>query len=73
MSRITFSEPCSFLLDPASGGSIDWVYAKLGVRYSYGLELRDTGRYGFLLPTRYIIPTARETTAAILAAVSEMK
>jgi len=58
------------ILYRASGGSIDWAYAKLGVVYSYGLELRDTGRYGFILPTYLIKPTAIETTAALLAAVN---
>ncbi|XP_046704783.1 carboxypeptidase A1-like [Silurus meridionalis] len=44
----------------ASGGSIDWSYNK-GVKYSFAFELRDTGRYGFLLPANQIIPTATET------------
>ncbi len=29
---------------------MDWAYAVEGVKYSYALELRDTGRHGFLLP-----------------------
>ncbi|KFO85285.1 Carboxypeptidase A2 [Buceros rhinoceros silvestris] len=44
----------------ASGGSIDWSYDN-GIKYSFGFELRDTGRYGFLLPSNQIIPTAQET------------
>ncbi|XP_054034053.1 carboxypeptidase A2 [Dryobates pubescens] len=44
----------------ASGGSIDWSY-DYGIKYSFALELRDTGRYGFLLPANQIIPTANET------------
>ncbi|XP_063999002.1 carboxypeptidase A2-like [Pogoniulus pusillus] len=44
----------------ASGGSIDWSY-DFGIKYSFALELRDTGRYGFLLPAKQIIPTASET------------
>ncbi|NXR09877.1 CBPA2 Carboxypeptidase, partial [Semnornis frantzii] len=44
----------------ASGGSIDWSY-DFGIKYSFALELRDTGRYGFLLPANQIIPTASET------------
>lgn len=46
--------------DQASGGSIDWSYNN-GVKYSFAFELRDTGRYGFLLPANQIIPTATET------------
>ncbi|XP_058500411.1 carboxypeptidase A4 [Solea solea] len=44
----------------ASGGSIDWSY-NLGIKYSFAFELRDTGRYGFVLPSNQIIPTATET------------
>ncbi|KAJ3596322.1 hypothetical protein NHX12_002731 [Muraenolepis orangiensis] len=48
----------------ASGGSIDWSY-NAGIKYSYAFELRDTGRYGFLLPANQIIPTASETWLAL--------
>uniref|UniRef100_A0A8C5PDW6 Carboxypeptidase A2 n=1 Tax=Leptobrachium leishanense TaxID=445787 RepID=A0A8C5PDW6_9ANUR len=44
----------------ASGGSIDWTY-DIGIKYSFAFELRDTGRYGFLLPATQILPTAQET------------
>ncbi|XP_036962649.1 carboxypeptidase A1-like [Acanthopagrus latus] len=50
----------------ASGGTIDWTYNQ-GIKYSYTFELRDTGRYGFLLPTNQIIPTAQETWLALMA------
>ncbi|XP_053174885.1 carboxypeptidase A1-like [Scomber japonicus] len=49
----------------ASGGSIDWSYDQ-GIKYSYAFELRDTGRFGFLLPANQIIPTARETWLALM-------
>nr|BAC53787.1 carboxypeptidase A2 [Paralichthys olivaceus] len=48
----------------ASGGSIDWSY-NLGIKYSFAFELRDTGRFGFLLPANQIIPTATETWQAL--------
>uniref|UniRef100_A0A8C4XA81 Carboxypeptidase A1 n=1 Tax=Erpetoichthys calabaricus TaxID=27687 RepID=A0A8C4XA81_ERPCA len=48
----------------ASGGTIDWTY-KQGIKYSYTFELRDNGRYGFLLPANQIIPTAQETWLAV--------
>ncbi|XP_060933156.1 carboxypeptidase A4 [Limanda limanda] len=48
----------------ASGGSIDWSY-DLGIKYSFAFELRDTGRYGFILPANQIIPTASETWQAL--------
>uniref|UniRef100_A0A673HL24 Carboxypeptidase A1 n=1 Tax=Sinocyclocheilus rhinocerous TaxID=307959 RepID=A0A673HL24_9TELE len=50
----------------ASGGTIDWTYNQ-GVKYSYTFELRDTGRYGFLLPADQIVPTAEETWLALMA------
>lgn len=54
------------IVDQASGGTIDWTYNQ-GIKYSYTFELRDTGRYGFLLPARQIIPTAKETWLALMA------
>uniref|UniRef100_A0A3Q2Z2J2 Carboxypeptidase A1 n=1 Tax=Hippocampus comes TaxID=109280 RepID=A0A3Q2Z2J2_HIPCM len=50
----------------ASGGTIDWTYNQ-GIKYSFTFELRDTGRYGFMLPASQIIPTARETWLALMA------
>ena len=54
---------CSMLLYIALGGSMSWALGEAGIPYSYGMELRDTGRYGFLLPPEQIIPTAEETWA----------
>lgn len=39
-----------YVLDVASGGSDDWAKGGAGIPYSYTVELRDTGRYGFELP-----------------------
>ncbi|NXH09549.1 CBPA1 Carboxypeptidase, partial [Bucco capensis] len=49
----------------AGGTTIDWAYDH-GVKYAFTFELRDTGRYGFLLPSTQIIPTATETWPALL-------
>uniref|UniRef100_A0A8B9QDQ5 Peptidase M14 domain-containing protein n=1 Tax=Apteryx owenii TaxID=8824 RepID=A0A8B9QDQ5_APTOW len=49
----------------AAGTTVDWAYDN-GVKFSYTFELRDTGRYGFLLPAGQIVPTARETWPALL-------
>ncbi|NXX83069.1 CBPA1 Carboxypeptidase, partial [Urocolius indicus] len=49
----------------ADGTTVDWAYDN-GVKYSFTFELRDTGRYGFLLPSSQIIPTATETWPALL-------
>lgn len=48
----------------APGGSDDWAY-DLGIKYSFTIELRDKGKYGFLLPERYIKPTCSEALAAV--------
>ncbi|XP_063365425.1 carboxypeptidase B-like isoform X1 [Cydia amplana] len=56
----------SGLLYPASGGSDDWAKAQ-GIKYSYTVELSDTGRYGFILPTSYIDPVAKESLAGLRA------
>ncbi|KAM8892254.1 carboxypeptidase A5 isoform 1-T2 [Spinachia spinachia] len=50
----------------ASGGTVDWTYNQ-GIKYSFTFELRDTGRYGFILPAKQIIPTAQETWLALMA------
>ncbi|XP_074860827.1 mast cell carboxypeptidase A-like [Carettochelys insculpta] len=49
---------------PTSGGSDDWAYDQ-GIKYSFIFELRDKGRYGFLLPESKIKPTCEETMLAI--------
>jgi len=48
----------------ASGSTADWFY-QAGIKCSWAAELRDTGRYGFTLPERYIQPTAEETWAGL--------
>eukprot|EP00057_Strongylocentrotus_purpuratus_P032543 XP_787993.2 PREDICTED: carboxypeptidase B [Strongylocentrotus purpuratus] len=53
-------------LYPASGGSVDWLYGELGIKYTYAIELRDEDKYGFFLPEKEIQPTTEEIYAAIL-------
>ncbi|KAI9553939.1 hypothetical protein GHT06_019210 [Daphnia sinensis] len=60
------------LLYVASGSSIDWVKGAVGVKYTYTLELRDSGRFGFLLPARQIVPSGKETWVAIHASAVEL-
>merc|ERR1712183_1256924 len=62
--------PC--MLYVASGGSLDWTLGELGIPYSYGMELRDTGAYGFLLPPEQIIPTGEEVWAFHLTVAREL-
>ncbi|KAG1939052.1 carboxypeptidase A2 [Pimephales promelas] len=51
-------------IEQASGASVDWAYQR-GIKYSFAFELRDTGKYGFLLPADQIVSTARETWLAL--------
>jgi carboxypeptidase B len=53
----------------AAGGADDWFFANATNRAVSGgfcIELRDTGRHGFLLPETEIRPTAEENLAAVL-------
>ncbi|EPE26499.1 Zn-dependent exopeptidase [Glarea lozoyensis ATCC 20868] len=45
----------------ATGSSVDWVNDIAKAKYTFTIELRDTGRYGFILPPAQILPTALET------------
>ncbi|KAI4581669.1 hypothetical protein MJG53_020799, partial [Ovis ammon polii x Ovis aries] len=68
-----FQKVISFFLflDLAPGGSDDWIY-DLGIKYSFTIELRDKGKYGFLLPERYIRPTCSEALAAVAKIASHV-
>ncbi|XP_022916952.1 carboxypeptidase B-like [Onthophagus taurus] len=57
--------PAGNTLYPASGGSDDWAKGAMGIKYAYTIELRDNGRYGFVLPASYIVPSAKEGLAAL--------
>ena len=52
---------------------MDWAHGVAGIKYSFSLELRDRGRYGFFLPRNLIVPTAEETFTGLLAMASEIK
>lgn len=62
-----------YFTDIASGTSIDWMYEKQNVSITYTIELRDSGRYGFLLPADQIIDNCLETKDAIIAMVAETR
>jgi hypothetical protein len=40
----------------AAGSSVDWAYEDAGIKYSFALEVRDDGKWGFLLP-QVLLPT----------------
>ncbi|XP_056419521.1 mast cell carboxypeptidase A-like [Hyla sarda] len=56
---------------PVCGSSADWVY-DLGIKYTFVFELRDEGRYGFLLPEHDIEPTCKETMMAVKQIASNL-
>ncbi|XP_050639069.1 carboxypeptidase A2 [Macaca thibetana thibetana] len=64
--------PICSVIYQASGGSIDWSY-DYGIKYSFAFELRDTGRYGFLLPAHQILPTAEETWLGLKAIMEHVR
>jgi len=51
----------------ASGSSADYAYGACNILFAGGVELRDTGSRGFVLPESEIIPSGEETYAAVKA------
>ncbi|XP_046451315.1 carboxypeptidase B-like isoform X2 [Daphnia pulex] len=52
------------LLYPAAGGSDDWAKS-IGIKYSYTVELADTGNHGFVLPASFIRPVCEDFFPAL--------
>jgi Zinc carboxypeptidase len=49
------------LLYPHSSGAADaFAMHQIGIKYSFTVEMRDTGTHGFLLPSSYIESSAQE-------------
>ena len=57
--------PAGSTLYPAAGGSDDWAKGDLKLKYSFTIELRDEGRYGFMLPANQIIASGEESLAFV--------
>lgn len=55
--------------DERSGTSDAYAMHDIGIKYSYTIQLRDTGTHGFLLPPTYIDTTGRETFEMLKAMV----
>ncbi|XP_072767276.1 uncharacterized protein [Anoplolepis gracilipes] len=55
----------------ATGSTCDYIKGVYHKPYSFTYELRDQGRYGFLLPPNQIIPTGEETTDSVIALIKE--
>ena len=56
----------------ASGGSDDWARGEAGIKWVFLMELPDKGFYGFLLPPRKIISTAKSVFQGLRAGISEI-
>ena len=42
---------------------MDWAQGEANIPFPLTIKLRDTGRYGFLLPPEQILPTSEEIWA----------
>ncbi|KAL2917990.1 hypothetical protein HK105_202404 [Polyrhizophydium stewartii] len=67
VNGVSFTNGQSCLVTyPAAGATDDWTYS-IGVKYTYSVELRDTGDNGFTLPASQIVPSGKEVVAAVVA------
>lgn len=55
--------PICTTIYPATGSSVDYVADVTKAKYTFTIELRDTGTNGFVLPASQILPTGTETYA----------
>ncbi|KAF2272357.1 uncharacterized protein EI97DRAFT_212145 [Westerdykella ornata] len=55
-----------------TGDSVDYAYEKANATYSMTVELRDTGRYGFVLPPEQIKPSGEEMWAGLKYVLENM-
>lgn len=62
-----------FFLDVCTGVSSDYIKGVYRKPIVYTYELRDRGRYGFLLPPNQIIPSGEETLDSLVAMFKEAK
>ncbi|KAJ1329880.1 carboxypeptidase A4 [Microdochium nivale] len=57
----------------ATGSSVDYVNDVIGSEYTFTSELRDTGRYGFVLPAAQIVPSGQEAYAGFRYLLQNMR
>lgn len=62
-TKVKYTSQKSVGLYPAYGAFDDW-FTSIGM-IGFTIELRDTGRYGFVLPKEQIIPTGEEMWEAL--------
>ncbi|CAB4055307.1 CPA3 [Lepeophtheirus salmonis] len=70
--EVFFYGPVSKILTTVGGGSTDWAYDALGVKYAFAFEMRDKGNFGFLLPQEQIEPATRESWMGLEAMLVEI-
>jgi hypothetical protein len=72
-SRVrTKSTSISVLFSLYAGGSDDWAKGGAGIKYSYTVELADTGRHGFVLPAKFARSVSEEATAMAEAMIESL-
>ena len=55
----------TLVLGQAYGSSVDWAYSVAGIKYAFGIELRDSGQNGLLLHPKSIVPNGEESFEAV--------
>lgn len=60
-------------VDKFGGGSPDWARGVANVTYSYLIELRDRGYYGFLLPEDQILATGEEVWEGVRVILDQVR
>lgn len=68
-TTFTFGPSCSTLY-ATTGSSVDFIYGVGKADWSYTIELRDTGDFGFVLPPDQIRPAAEEQWAGMQVMLS---
>jgi murein tripeptide amidase MpaA len=71
-TSFTYGPICTTIYQ-ATGSSVDYVNDVVGADYTFTAELRDTGRYGFVLPTDQIVPSGQEAWAGVRYLLQNMK
>lgn len=67
------SGPICSTIYQVSGGSVDYVNDVTKADYVFTVELRDTGRYGFVLPASQILPSGQEAYEGVKYLLRNMK
>lgn len=62
-SNMNYTSQKSSELYPVGGSLDDWMTVKFGLGMT--MELPDYGDYGFILPTKDIIPTGKDVMVAV--------